>query len=518
MMQYKNPIISGFYPDPSICRVGEDYFLVTSSFEFFPAIPLFHSKNLVDWEQIGYCVTDSEQFPMMHGNPNASGMYAPTIRYHNGRFYVICTNVTTEETTDTRYGNFIVSTDDPYGEWSDPIWIDCLGIDPSLFFDEDGKVYFCGTNGGVYYCQINPDSGELLSEKTFIWSGTGGCCPEAPHIYRRGNWYYLMIAEGGTEYGHMETIARSRTIEGPYEAYDNNPIISNRSLGLSIMGTGHADIVEDTEGNWWAVCLGFRPITYPPKYNLGRETFLVPMKWNEDGWPIINNNGVITEVVEANIPNIKIEKGVGEPVPKVGEPFEFYDDFSSSQLGLRWTYLYNPDYSRYIRGAQGIDLKGVATTLSEAEVSTFLGFRQQHHEGKVRIKMIFEPRNEGEEAGLAIYLNRNHHYEIALIKQDNVKQLIIRRRIGKLCKIEESIPYDKEEVYLEISASKENYRFGFSSDGEEYTELGWGETKYLTTEAGGNFTGNMYALYATGNGKECENAARICWVRYMTEG
>ncbi len=137
-MQYLNPIIPGFHPDPSICQAGDDYYLVTSSFEFFPCIPLFHSKNLVAWEQIGYCVTDSKVLPLMHGQPNSSGIYAPTIRYHNGRFYVICTNITTADTTDTRYGNFIVSTDNPYGEWGGPVWLNCPGIDPSLFFDEDG--------------------------------------------------------------------------------------------------------------------------------------------------------------------------------------------------------------------------------------------------------------------------------------------------------------------------------------------------------------------------------------------
>lgn len=516
-MQYTNPIIPGFHPDPSICCVGDDYYLVTSSFEFFPCIPLFHSKNLVDWVQIGYCIMNRDYLPLMHGNPNASGIYAPTIRYHNGRFYVICTNVTTSDTTDTRYGNFIVSTTNPRGQWSQPIWLKCKGIDPSLFFDEDGKVYFCGTNGGVYLCQINPDTGEILSEQQNIWQGTGGCYPEGPHIYHRDGWYYLMIAEGGTEYGHMETIARSKKIEGPYKNYEKNPILSSRSLGLPIMATGHADLVEDKNKNWWAVCLGVRPISYPPKYNLGRETFLVPVKWTLDGWPVLGNHGVVEVTVHTDLletgNTIEITKTV-IPVPRSDEPYEFYDDFSSFELSLRWNYLYNPDL-RYIKhDSYGLALQGMKTTLSDADISTFLAFRQEHHNCVVRLKLKFSPAHEGEEAGVAVYMNRDHHYEMALARLEEKVCLIVRRRIGTLWKIEQNTIYDCEEVFMELEATKEFYRFRYSSDGINFHELGKGESKYLTTEVGGNFTGNFFALYATGNGEVCKNIAYFKWVHY----
>ena len=516
-MQYTNPIIPGFHPDPSICRVRDDYYLVTSSFEFFPCIPLFHSKNMVDWEQIGHCITNSDYLPLMHGNPNASGIYAPTIRYHNGRFYVICTNVTTSDTTDKRYGNFVVSATDPYGEWSQPIWLKCNGIDPSLFFDEDGKVYYCGTNGGIYFCQINPDTGEILSEQKFIWYGTGACCPEGPHIYRRDGWYYLMIAEGGTEYGHMETIARSQRIEGPYEAYEKNPILSNRSLGLPIMATAHADLVEDKNKNWWAVCLGVRPISYPPKYNLGRETFLVPVQWTVDGWPILGNKGVVevhvqTDLLETDLP-MNINKGAIQ-VPKAEEPYQFYDDFCSSALSLRWTYLYNPVHSYIKYGSNGLMLKGMATTLSDADVSTFLAFRQEHHACTVRVKLEFSPFSEGEETGISIYMNRYHHYEMALTHLEGEVCLIVRRRIGSLWKLEQRVVYDDAVVYMELEATKESYMFRYSKDGGIFYELGGGEAKYLTTEVGGNFTGNFIALYATGNGKVCKDIANIEWIQY----
>lgn len=536
-MQFQNPIISGFHPDPSICRVGEDYFLVTSSFEYFPGIPVFHSTNLVEWKLIGHCIENPETLPLMIGNPNASGIYAPTIRYHEGRFYVICTNIATAEMEDSRYGNFIVTAESPYGPWSDPVWVDFPGIDPSLFWDDDGSAYCCGSNQGAYLCKINPDTGELLSEGKVVWEGTGGCCPEGPHLYKKGGWYYLMIAEGGTEYGHMETIARSRQVEGPYEAYEKNPIISNRSLGAGIMGTGHADLIEDCAGNWWGVCLGIRPITYPPKYNLGRETFLFPVEWTEDGWPVCGKDGVIEEsyvvgrkevqmaCTDASTESVVSWKQENEragivKMPVAGIEYEWEEDFSTDRLSPRFVYLYNPDRSSGMKHNilwkkdKGLTLRGMASNLSDAAENTFLGVRQEHHECSICCDLRFEPQQEGEEAGLSIFMNRNHHYEIALTYIAGKSKLIFRRRIGSLWKVEQEVEYELPEVFLRIDATKEFYCFSYSKDGAAYVELGKGETAYLTTEVGGAFTGNLFALYATGNGRFCVDDAIVRWVTY----
>lgn len=519
-MKYTNPILPGFHPDPSICRVGDDYYLVTSSFEYFPAIPIFHSKNLIDWEQIGYCITNSDWLPLMHGVPNCSGIYAPTIRYHKGRYYVICTNVSTSETKEQGYGNFIVSTEDPYKGWSKPVFIDCPGIDPSLFFGENGKVYYCGTERNIYLCEINPDTGEVLSGKKYIWQGTGGTCPEGPHIYQKDGWYYLMIAEGGTEYGHMVTMARSKEIWGPYESCPNNPILTNRSTGRSIMAVGHADLIEDKNQNWWAVCLCNRPISYPPKHNLGRETSLVPVSWDKDGWPSMGNNGIVEEVVE--IKEIEVEqqqkkedvsKGCRKNrIPKTEEVYEYREDFKTGELSLRWNYLYNPNQN-YISctNEKGLSLTGMSATLSDADTSTFVGCRQEHHRCRVSTRMEFAPMSEGEEAGIAVYLNRNHHYELAIIRKGGQNNLMLRRKIGTLWNIECQIPWEMAAVYLKIEASKTEYAFFYSSDGENYLKAGSGETAYLTTEVGGGFTGNYFALYATGNGKKSECCADFSW-------
>ncbi|UUZ93492.1 glycoside hydrolase family 43 protein [Paenibacillus sp. P25] len=283
-MKFNNPVIPGFYPDPSICRVEDDYYLVTSSFEYFPGVPIFHSKDLVNWRQIGHCLTTERQ-PPLTGAWSSGGIFAPTIRYHDGWFYMVTTNL-------NGVGNFYVRDQDPACPWSDPYPVAQDGIDPSLLFDDDGRVYFqssrSGDQGdGIYQCEIEIATGRQLTDSRLIWKGTGGAYPEAPHLYKINGLYYLMIAEGGTEFGHMATIARSKEPYGPFEPYPYNPILSHRSLRSAIHATGHADLVQTRDGGWWAVCLGIRPPSYPMRHHLGRETFLAPVTWTDDGWPII---------------------------------------------------------------------------------------------------------------------------------------------------------------------------------------------------------------------------------------
>ena len=303
-MLFKNPVIPGYNPDPSICRVGDDFYLVNSTFEFFPGVPIYHSRNLVNWELTGYCLNRRSQLEL-EGCRNSGGIYAPTIRYHKGMFYMITTNVTDK-------GNFVVHTDDINKDWSDPAWIDQGGIDPSLFWDDDDCCYYCSTgnlNGvrGIVAFKINPMTGEILSDKHLISTGCGGQCAEGPHIYKKDGWYYLMIAEGGTEYAHRETIQRSKNVFGPYTPCPHNPIISHKEYKKSeIQATGHADLVEDANGNWWLVFLGIRRFSHALLHNLGRETFLAPVTWSEDGWPVVgyNGNGTIELVMDAPLPGI----------------------------------------------------------------------------------------------------------------------------------------------------------------------------------------------------------------------
>ena len=328
-MQYQNPILPGFHPDPSICRVGDDFYLVTSSFEYFPGLPIYHSRDLVHWEQIGHCLTRDSQVHLVTGAPNCLNIYAPTIRYHDGLFYVIVTNVTGDN-----HGNFIITAKDPAGEWSDPIALPFPGIDPSLFFDEDGKVYYLGTDGGIYLSEMDITTGAAIGETHWLWQGTANN-PEGPHLYKINGMYYLLLAQGGTELCHMAVLARSESILGPYEPCPHNPILTNIGQSLPIKAAGHADLVEDAEGNWWAVCLGIRPLAYPFRHNLGRETMLVPAKW-ENGWLYAGENGaVLPEFTVAHAPKAWAASGY---VPGSAVT----DEFQGETLHPMWNLIYNP--------------------------------------------------------------------------------------------------------------------------------------------------------------------------------
>lgn len=272
---YQNPIIPGFHPDPSVCRVGDTFYLVNSSFQYYPGVPIFQSKDLVHWQQIGNVLDRNSQLPLK-GTSSWQGIYAPTIRYHAGTYYLITTNV-------GNGGNFMVTAQNPAGPWSEPVWLKQQGIDPSLYF-EDGKCYMVSNPGdAIWLCEINPQTGEQLTESKKLWQGDGGRYPEGPHIYKKDGYYYLLISEGGTELAHHLTIARSKHIDGPYESNPDNPILTNCSrLGqtLQIQGTGHGDFVQAADGSWWMVFLAYR--NYGGSYHhLGRETYLAPVEWKK---------------------------------------------------------------------------------------------------------------------------------------------------------------------------------------------------------------------------------------------
>ena len=458
-------------------------------------MPIYHSRDLVHWRQIGHCLTRPSQLPLARAAASA-GIYAPTIRYHDGRFYMITTNC-------SQGGNFIVSTDDPAGEWSEPVWVDQPGIDPSLLFDDDGAVYFTGT--GITQFRIDPRTGKALSEKRTIWSGTGGKCPEGPHLYKIRGRYYLMLAEGGTEYGHMETIARSDQPFGPFEACPCNPILSHRSLGSPIQCTGHADLLEDHHGQWWLVFLGTRPQGYPPRHHLGRETFLAPVRWTDDGWPVVGDQGqvAIEMTVDSLLPS--------QPLPKSAPR----DNFDSPRLGLEWNFLRNPraeDLS--LSECPGsLRLRGSAVTLDQEDSPAWVGRRQEHLQCQATAELHFAASSPNEEAGLTVLMNHRHHYEIAL----GQGRVFVRRRIGSLQTMVAEAPCAQDRIQLRIDADALEYRFAWSADsGSSWNELARGETCYLATEVAGGFTGVYFAMYATGNGRPCRGPADFAWFAYAS--
>lgn len=505
-MKYTNPILRGCYPDPSICRAGEYFYIVNSTFEFIPGIPVFRSKNLVQWEQVGHCLTRNSQLHIVagheYGRQSASGIYAPTIRFKDGRFYMITTNMLSKEDS----GNFFMWTDDIEGEWSDPIFLDTPGIDPSFFFDDDGRTYYVGTSDNqIYVSEIDLETGKLLSDRHVLWGGTGGAYPEGPHIYKKDGIYYLMISEGGTERAHMITMAKSDSLFGKYTPCPHNPLLTNRSLLRPLEAIGHADLVQDLKGNWWAVCLGTRTFSYPPKHNLGRETMLIPVNWDGE-WPVFGNDGTCEKEYDVELP---------APVEGPIDFDEKYEcNFSAAGPDMNWNYLYNPVHENYIFEDGAVKLLGDEHCLYDWSSYTWLGRRQRAHNTTAGVTLTFAPVNEGEEAGFTLFMNHKHHYAAGLICEEGQRKIIFYRRIGSLMNREAEIVVDTDTVTFEIDSDKDFYTFYYRIDGGERTYLGRGETVYITTEVGGSFTGNYYAMYAVGNGKKSETFATFTKFKY----
>jgi alpha-N-arabinofuranosidase len=502
-IKYRNPVLPGFYPDPSVCRVGSDYYLATSSFEYFPGVPIFHSRDLVHWRQLGYCLSRRSQLPLA-GVASSRGIWAPTLRYRDGIFYLTTTNVSAG-------GNFIVTAHDPRGPWGDPIPVAQEGIDPSLFFQDDGTVIYTSSSDGALQSRIDVTTGKLLSEPKLVWGGSGGQYPEGPHLYFRQGWYYLLLSEGGTEYGHMVTVARSRSPWGPFEPCARNPLLTHRSFRSPIQAVGHADLVETPDGQWFAVFLGARPNGYPPCYHLGRETFLSPVTWDDDGFPVIGHNGRVALEMETPL---ALEPASDE------EPC---DDFSSKTLALCWNFLRNPDPELYSLDERPgyLRLRGSAYGLDDAASPAWVGRRQCHFVLRAATCLEFQPETDGEEAGLVVRMNERHHYEIFVTLRAGQPSVVLRRRIGSLraevasCTLS---PSEASRLVLAVETDRHRYVFFYGHSKNALRPLGEGETRYLSTEVAGGFTGVYFAMYAIGNGTSCKRPADFDWFEYSELG
>ncbi len=509
---FRNPVIPGFHPDPSVVRVDGDFYLVTSSFEFFPGVPVFSSRDLVHWRQIGHVLTRESQLPLQGARPSG-GIYAPTIRHHDGTFYMVTTNV-------DGGGNFFVTATNPAGPWSEPVWLrDFGGIDPSLFFDDDGTVYLTGQGNGVpgqprgiYQTTLDVKTGKLREPLRLVWDRTGARYPEGPHLYKIRGRYYLMIAEGGTEYGHMVAIARSDSPWGPFEACPRNPILTNRQTenDVPVQGTGHADLVEAPDGTWWMVFLAFRPIS-GYWHHLGRETYLAPVSWDADGWPVVN--GGKPAGLEAKADGLPAHP---YPEPSARTAFD-------APLGAEWNYLRNPKASSYSLDAKPgwLTLRGETATLGAVASPTWIGRRQQHVSARAATLVDFVPTRDGDEAGISVYMNPDHRYEVGVGRANGRRQVFVRQRIGPhLEAVTAAAPLDgREPVVLQVEATPEEYAFsyGIAMSGRAQTAttpLGKAAVRYLSSEVAGGFTGVYLGLYATGNGQPASSPAHFDWFDY----
>ncbi|MBE5949622.1 MAG: glycoside hydrolase family 43 protein [Lachnospiraceae bacterium] len=482
-MKYQNPIIPGFYPDPSICKANGKYYLVCSSFQYFPGVPLFESEDLINWKCIGHVLTRESQLPL-EGAGVSGGIYAPTIRYNNGRFYMVTTNVNFG-------GNFYVYTDDIYGEWSEPIFVEQGGIDPSLYF-EDGKTYFT-SNGeaddgeqGITQCEIDIETGKKLTPSVCIYKGAGGRYIESPHLYKFGNTYYIMVAEGGTEYGHMVVYAKGNSPYGPFENYPSNPVLTNRNLGgYVIQGCGHGDIIEDYNGNFWMVHLAFRQIDrWMPFHITGREVCLVPVKFNEDGWFKAGVNGITP--IEIETPYI---------AGSVEQKLKMSEDFTNTEVGKDWVFIRNPHLENYELTKECFVLTQTPVTLADKEDSpTAVCIRQRQMKGDVSCKLSIESG----EAGISLYMDETHHYDLCIYKTENGCRAVKRSCIGSVeCEQNVAELEDAKDIVLNIRLENKEYAFSVVQGDKKY-DLGKLETRYLSSEVACGFTGVMFALYAFG--------------------
>ena len=506
--KYRNPIIPGFHPDPSICRAGEDYYLVNSSFEFFPGVPLFHSKDLIHWHQIGHCLTRRSQLVLDNAQPGVGGIYAPTIRYHDGTFYMITTNVTNP---DPKKRNFFVTTNDPAGEWSDPTYIDARDCDPSLFF-HDGKTYF--TRSGNNQALIDLHTGALHNIKQVLRDEIHAY-PEGPHLYRINGRWALTWAGGATYIQHRQMIAFS---DDPWEFKEPyRTILSHVDCSLSrIQALGHADLVEDHLGGWWLVCLGIRVSDiHPPSHHLGRETFLAPVKWL-DGWPVVGNNGTIELDMEADcLP----------ACPFDSEPDR--DDFTAANLRHCWTYIRNPVPANYSLTARNgwLSLSSSPVTLTRVGSPTFLGRRQEHMHCRAAALCDFHPR-DGEEAGLTIRVDEFHHYDLAITRMDGKRSIMAKITVNGISQVVSSAPLADGPVRLELWADPYKYEFSYAAgNAPQATPLStWIEdpaigrrhlltTRHVSAEAAAGFTGLFFGMYAVGAG----TPAYFDWFEYVPE-
>lgn len=541
---FNNPILPGFYPDPSICRVGEEYYMVNSSFAFFPGIPIFKSTDLVNWHQIGH-VLDRESQLNLDGAGYSGGIFAATIRYHEGMFYVITTNT-------SNGGNFIVIAKDPKGPWSDPYWIkDAAGIDPSLFFDDDGKAYYTGTRPSenpeyigdheIYIQEIDLNYMKLKGDSSIIWKGAlkNASFVEGPHLYKINDFYYLVISEGGTEHYHSVTIARSKNILGTYEGNPGNPILTHRHLGksYSISNAGHGDLVETQNGEWYMVALASRP--YGGYYkNLGRETFLIPVTW-EDGWPIVSPG---TGKIEFTYPMPNL------PSSFVNES-KIRDNFDDEILNYKWNTIRTPkekfwsltERTGFLR--LKIRPAGMLDVLSPPPFSPFenyekkgnidspslIGRRQQHMNFKVSTKMEFIPKNEHETAGIALIQNDNHQFRleysiedgqniIRLIKCISKKDLDFTTGTFSYENIESELArkfFSSEVIYLNVIAKGQEYNFYYGSSLDKMKLLAENvDGRILSSDIAGGFVGTYIGIFASSNGNYSDNIADFDWFDY----
>ncbi|UOQ96409.1 glycoside hydrolase family 43 protein [Hymenobacter sp. 5317J-9] len=521
-----NPILSGFYPDPSIVKVGADYYLVNSTFSYYPGIPVMHSRDLKNWKQVGNVISRPSQMSFL-GDRMTRGLFAPAIEYHNGTYYVTCTQI-------DHKGNFVVTAKNPAGPWSDPTFLPQVrGIDPSLYFEgdkayviynsdpPDNKPLYDG-HRSIKIIELNPQTLQTVGEAKIVVNGGVDLSKkpvwiEGPHLMKLGNWHYLYAAEGGTSVNHTEVVFRSKEPLGPFVPYEKNPILSQRELPKDrkdpITSAGHAQFVEGPDGKTYAIFLAVRP--YEDNfYNTGRETFIVPVEW-KDEWPVMvpGPNGVQYSY-KANFPEVK-QPGARPQSGNFGYTLTFEKQLDPALLFLRTVDSASFSLSK----AKGLTLKLKPETCAETGNPSFIGKRQQHLYCTAETELTFAPKAANEKAGLAIFQDEKHFYYLckSVDAGKSMLQLFKSTADVKQPELLAQAPLKSAtgSVQLRIQAQADKYSFQFSENGKAWTTLkDQVDGKFLSTQVAGGFIGCTFGMYATSSGQPTTNTASFKWLKY----
>ncbi|TDO24611.1 alpha-N-arabinofuranosidase [Pedobacter duraquae] len=522
-IKFTNPILSGFYPDPSITRVGTDYYLVNSTFAYFPGIPVFHSKDLKNWKQIGNVIDRPSQMTFF-GDQTSRGLFAPSINFNKGIYYMTCTNI-------DKKGNFVMTAKNPAGPWSDPVWLpEVRGIDPSLFFDQD-KAYIVYNSDApdnkplysghrtIRTIEFDPIKLKVVGSETQLVNGGVDLSKkpvwiEGPHIFKRGQWYYLCAAEGGTSVNHSQVVLRSNKAMGPYVPYEHNPILTQRDLDPArkdpITSTGHAELVDGPDGKTYAIFLAVRPYE-GNYYNTGRETFIAPVEWKNE-WPIINPGH--KEVQYSYTANFKEVK---QSAPPQSGNFSYRTTFDK-KLDQSLLFLRTNDTSWYkLDKSRGLTMKLLPETCMGLGNPAFIGKRQQHMFSSATTEMTFEARQQNEKAGMLIFQNETHFYYLCKSEKEGKQfvQLYVGNPKTKAMDLITESPVAAKKLQIKIEAQGGLYNFLYAESPGQWTVLKEHlDGKILSTQAAGGFIGALFALYATSSGAESNNQASFKWLDY----
>jgi len=495
--EYRNPILSGYYPDPSVTRVGEDYYLVLSSFAHYPGLPIFHSKDLVHWTQIANAIDRPGQLDFT-GMRTSQAVFAPDISYHAGTFYIVNTCVSCK-------GNFVITAKDPRGPWSDPIWLPFEGIDPSITWEGD-KAYIVNNRApdetpryeghrAIWIQEYDWRAGKMVGPSTQLINGGVDISKkpvwiEGPHVFQKDGWYYLTAAEGGTSVNHSQVVFRSKDLLGPYVPFAGNPILTQRDLDPArqnpVTSTGHATLMQTQKGDWWATFLGVRPYA-DDFYNTGRETFLLPVTW-ADGWPMILPHGKPVPMV-ARAPNLPAQ--AAPALPTSGD-FSYVDRFAGNKLSMQWVGIRTPKtpFYRVERGELVITRPAPLGDLDR--VPGFVGRRQQHANATVSVTVRYAPTKSGDRAGLAAVQSDLHYLFYGLTNSGGTRTLALYTRAKGDEQLVASTPLPgTAPVTLTLRIAGGTMAFDYASGTSRGTLKRDLDARFLSTHEAGGFVGTI---------------------------